>query len=465
MSKVKQPFFTTWNKLTRRNLVLLSVLFAITDIETTGSHASANSITEIAIVLTDGKTVQDTFTTLVRPDHYIPDYITSLTGITNEMVEAAPTFEEISAELITWFEDAIFVAHNVGFDYAFIKKAFADIGLRFNPQKLCTVRMARKIIPGHRSYSLGNICSDLGIGNDARHRALGDTMATVELFHQLVEKDQSGIIDGMLKRNSTEQWLPNKLSSDVFDSLPEKPGVYYMLDTSGKILYIGMSVNIKKRIRQHFGGKMESKRRQEFITDVADIHTVETGTELIARLLEDAEIRKHWPPHNKAQKRPTLKFGLLSYTDGEGYTRLAVQKIRPGIPCIRQFYSSTEGREWLFKASKTYGLHHELCNLTPTSTAKPSVEQHNSAVQQMIEDIKNEQGRMLIEGEGRSSNETSFVLLERNELKGYAHISDEESISSFEDFEAFLVQIPQSEMTESIIRANISNYKVTLFNE
>jgi DNA polymerase-3 subunit epsilon len=443
----------------------LDVLFAITDIETTGSHASANSITEIAVVLTDGKVVQDTFTTLIRPDHYIPDFITSLTGITNEMVEHAPTFQEVSAELITWFEDAVFVAHNVGFDYAFIKKAFADIGVRFNPQKLCTVRMSRKIIPGHQSYSLGKICSELGIGNDARHRALGDTMATVELFHHLMMTDQSGIIDDMLKRNSTTQWLPNKLSEEVFEGLPEKEGVYYMLDTSGKVLYIGMSINIKKRIRQHSGGKMESKRRQEFITDVAHIDTVETGTELIARLLEDAEIRKHWPPHNKAQKRPTLKFGLLSYQDGEGFTRLAVQKIRPGIPCIRQFYSNTEAREWLFKASKTYNLHSELCNLTPSADPKPSVDIHNAAVDQMIQELKNESGRMIIEGKGRSSDEKSFVLFERNELKGYAHIPFEESITSFDDFEIHLIQLPQSEMTESILRANISNYKVTLIDE
>lgn len=436
------------------------MLFAITDIETTGSHASANSITEIAVVLTDGKEIHDTYTSLIKPDHYIPDYITTLTGITNEMVEQAPTFEEVARELESWFEDAIFVAHNVGFDYAFIKKAFAEIGMRFNPKKLCTVRMARKIIPGHRSYSLGNICRDLGIGNDARHRALGDTMATVELFHLLMEKDNDGVIEQMLKRGSAEQWLPNKLPEHVFTNLPEKPGVYYMRDTSGKILYIGMSINIKKRIRQHFGGKMESKRRQEFITDVADIETVETGTELIARLLEDAEIRKHWPPHNKAQKRPTLNYGLLSYLDGEGYQRLAIQKVRKGIPCIRHFYSNGEAREWLFAQAKKYELHTELCNLTPSPLPKPPVEIHNQGVAQMIDDLRNEKGRFLIEGQGRTSDEKSFVLIDQNELRGYAHIPQSEQISSFDDFEAFLTELPRSEMTDSILRAHLASHRV-----
>ena len=436
------------------------MLFAITDIETTGSHASANSITEIAVVLTDGKEVHDTYTSLIRPDHYIPDYITSLTGITNDMVEQAPSFEEVARELETWFQDAVFVAHNVGFDYAFIKKAFAEIGMRFNPKKLCTVRMARKILPGHSSYSLGNICRDLGIGNEARHRALGDTMATVELFHLLMDKDDSGIIDQMLKRGSAEQWLPNKLPEQVFHDLPEKPGVYYMRDVSGRILYIGMSVNIKKRIRQHFGGKMESKRRQEFITDVAAIDTVETGTELIARLLEDAEIRKHWPPHNKAQKRPTLNYGLLSYADGEGYQRLAIQKVRKGIPCIRHFYSNAEAREWLFSQAKRYQLHTELCNLTPSPLPKPIADAHNKSVAAMIQDLQEEEGRFLIEGKGRSTNEKSFVFIDQNELRGFAHIPMKEQISSFNDFEAFLTELPRSEMTDSILRAHLSNHNI-----
>jgi len=95
-------------------------------------------------------------------------------------------------------------------------------------------------------------------------------MATVELFHHLMVTDQSGIIDDMLKRNSAAQWLPNKLSEEVFEGLPEKEGVYYMLDTSGKILYIGMSINIKKAHSTTFWSKMEIQNvGQEFITDVS----------------------------------------------------------------------------------------------------------------------------------------------------------------------------------------------------
>ena len=120
--------------------------------------AAANSIIEIAIRIFDGEKVIEDFETLVNPGQVIPKYIQAFTGITNEMVEDAPRFEEIAEKVFTCLQGNIFVAHAVNFDYSFIKSHLEFYGYSFNAKKLCTVRLSRQIFPGLPSYSLGNLC-------------------------------------------------------------------------------------------------------------------------------------------------------------------------------------------------------------------------------------------------------------------------------------------------------------------
>ena len=133
------------------------MLFAIVDIETTGSYAAGSGITEIAIAIHDGKEVLSTYETLINPNRPIPYFIQNLTGITPDMVENAPSFEEVAGQINELLTGKIFVAHNVNFDYSFVKHNLERCGYQIDARKLCTVRMARKIIPGYPSYSLGRI--------------------------------------------------------------------------------------------------------------------------------------------------------------------------------------------------------------------------------------------------------------------------------------------------------------------
>ena len=143
-------------------------LYAVVDLETTGGRYTRDRITEIAIVLHDGEKVLDTYETLVNPECYIPYGITQLTGITQEMVNEAPKFYEVAREVVERTEGAIFVAHNVRFDYSFLREEFARLGYTFTRKQLCTVRLSRKAFPGLSSYSLGNITRNLRIPNEAR---------------------------------------------------------------------------------------------------------------------------------------------------------------------------------------------------------------------------------------------------------------------------------------------------------
>ncbi len=185
-------------------------MYAIVDIETTGGSSRLEKITEIAIYIHDGTKITEEYSTLINPERNIPYFITNLTGITNEMVEKAPCFYEVAKKIVEITEGKIFVAHNARFDYSFIRQEFSMLGYNFRRPLLDTVSLSRKLLPGHRSYSLGNLCSDLGIEINGRHRASGDAFATVRLFEMLLEKDSEKLPEerGIIRNRKTSRLHP-----------------------------------------------------------------------------------------------------------------------------------------------------------------------------------------------------------------------------------------------------------------
>ncbi len=165
-------------------------MYAIIDIETTGNSYKNGKITEIAIYQHNGIEITGSYSSLIHPEMDIPLFITNLTGINNKMVEHAPKFYEIAKKIVEMTAGRIFVAHNVQFDYKFIKQEFERLGYDYNCKTLCTVKLARKLLPGHPSYSLGKLCAELGIEINGRHRAAGDALATVKLFEILLQKNE-----------------------------------------------------------------------------------------------------------------------------------------------------------------------------------------------------------------------------------------------------------------------------------
>ena len=179
--------------------------YAIVDIETTGGNASDSRITEIAIIIHDGENVIERYETLVNPEKEIPIPIFALTGINNEMVANAPIFDDISEKVLEMLTDRVFVAHNVNFDYSFVRHQLEQAGFKWTAKKLCTVRAARRIRPGFPSYSLGKLCNSLDITLENRHRAGGDAAATAILFSRLLVWDDEGHIEQMIKNTAQDQ--------------------------------------------------------------------------------------------------------------------------------------------------------------------------------------------------------------------------------------------------------------------
>src|ERR1051325_7972827 len=214
-------------------------MFAIIDTETTGGNPVKDRIMEIAIVLHDGEKVIEEFSTLINPQTPIAPFIISLTGINDDMVAGAPTFESIADNIMRITDKSIFVAHNCRFDYSVLRKEFKRMGIRFQRKQLCTVHLSQKLIPGRQSYSLGKLCRGMGIPVEKRHRALGDARATALLFEKLLSSDRQHIIDSVFVDELEGADVPPNLSRETVDDLPEETGVFYFLDDKLNTLYVG----------------------------------------------------------------------------------------------------------------------------------------------------------------------------------------------------------------------------------
>ena len=431
-------------------------MYSVVDIETTGNGYRGQRITEISIFVFDGKNIIDEYTSLVNPEQTIPPFITNLTGITDAMVRTAPKFYEIARKVQEMTKDSIFVAHNVNFDYNIIQQEFKDLGFDFKRQKLCTVRLSRKIIPGLKSYSLGNICSAEGIHISDRHRAKGDAEATVELFRRLIERDDQFVIHGFLNRKSRQATLPPLVDKTVVDGLPETPGVYYFKNVKKEIIYVGKAINIKQRVISHFYDK--KKKEITMCLETAYISYEETGSELLALLKESADIKRLYPKFNRAQKATNEQVGLFSYVDQKGILHLAYNRLKLVSNAILKFYNVTECRNFLEKLCEEFELCPKYCHLQTNVNAcfhyqikqcrgictdQESVAAYNERVQNAITSLNWDSDRLVIKEKGRTDHEIGFVLILDGIYKGYGFLDKDLQPENPDDY-LFYVQ-PQKD--------------------
>ncbi|EIM75020.1 DNA polymerase III subunit epsilon [Nitritalea halalkaliphila LW7] len=442
--------------------------FAIVDIETTGSHAHAGAITEIAILIHDGQQVLETFQTLVNPERPIPHFITGLTGIDNQMVADAPTLRELAPKLHALLAPHTFVAHNVNFDYTFLKVALEREGFSWQAQRLCTVRLARKAFPGLRSYSLGRLCEQLGIPIAARHRAFGDAEATAVLFGRIFQQAPELIL-GTGKKKKQYAFLPPNFSPERFEALPEETGIYYFLNAKGDILYIGKALNIKKRFQQHFASAQKDPGKLALAADLHDVAVELTGSELLAYLLELQGIKKHWPPFNAALKRPVQQWGLYRYQDHLGYSRFSVAKAKKGFEALLLFDSHSEAWSFWKKAVQDFGLCPKLSGVQKTPAAcydrqagscagacegAEPVAIYEEKVFALLQRIQSLKGQLLLQLPGRKAREQAFIRVENGCFTGYAFLNPEEvQIQAPEELSSYLQAVPAYPESGYIMRS------------
>ncbi|SKB42586.1 exonuclease domain-containing protein [Daejeonella lutea] len=442
-------------------------MYAIVDIETTGGHASANGITEVAILIHDGKEIIRKYSTLINPLMPIPVYIQALTGIDEEMVSRAPTFNQVANEIYSLLQDKVFVAHNVNFDFSFLRYHLAAAGYVLQTKKVCTVRLSRKIMPGFSSYSLGKLCKQVGIDLIDRHRAMGDASATACLFTMLLERDTEGHIQKALNQRSKEQSLPPHLPKDDIDKLPSVPGIYYFHNSKAKVVYVGKAIDIRKRVNSHFANNKPGRQKQDFLRDIHHITFAECATELMAFILEAVEIKRLWPAHNRALKRFEHAFGLYVFEDQNGYLRLAVDKRRKFSQPVYTFNSIFEGYALIKQLVKEFNLCPKLCFIQRNNdqclgmhdhSCFGACEQHeikedyNSRVLGSIDHLNSVLPSFAIVDKGRTLSEKSCILMEKGIFYGMGFIPEDQHIDNISSLKDQLTIHPSTDYIRNMIQ-------------
>lgn len=447
-------------------------MYAIVDIETTGAYASGHAITEIAILLHDGQQITGQFQSLVNPHQQIPRYITALTGITNEMVEDAPSFEDIAEQVYQLLEGRVFIAHSVNFDFPFVKGHLGRCGYDLQVKKLCTVRLSRKLVPGFPSYSLGNLCHSLGIPLEDRHRAAGDAAATARLFSYLLQRDEEKFILKSLQRNSKETILPPNVPKEQFDQLPYTPGVYYFHDEKGKVIYVGKARNIRHRVNSHFSNNSQSRQKQNFIRHTHQISYQPCATELMAQILESTEIKKRWPVYNYSQKRQEQLYGIFAYEDRNGYLRLIIEKNKARLEAIHTFHYLTEGHSLLRRLIQEYRLCPKLCFIQTSNDRcvgmedgycdgacehEEAADSYNERVQAAMRSMLDRPSFAIIE-EGLQAAEQSCVLVWKGEFVAMGYIASDIQISDPDQLRDYLTPYKENLFIRNLVHSYASKF-------
>ncbi|MDO5980079.1 exonuclease domain-containing protein [Flavivirga spongiicola] len=410
-------------------------MYAIVDIETTGLGARGNKITEISIFVHDGTKVINEFTTLVNPEVPISYGITRLTGITDDMVRKAPKFHEIAKDVLEYTQDCIFVAHSVNFDFNVIKHELQELGSEYKRKKLCTVRLSRKLMPGQRSYSLGNLCTTLGIKINGRHRARGDAEATVILFEKLLALDNDDVFDSFLNKRSRQATLPPLLPKKVIDELPNKTGVYYFKDVNGKVIYVGKAIDIKQRVLSHLYSK--ANKELKLCNDTANITYQLTGNEFVALLQESDDIKRLYPKYNHAQKRNNLSYGIGTYQDRQGVIHVIYNSLKVLKNPILKFYNKRDCIAFLEALCEKHELCPRYCNLQNITGGcfhyqikkcrgvcrnTEDIQSYNKRVQKALELLLNKNSYVIKEA-GRKANEVALILIKNGTYQGFGYTS------------------------------------------
>jgi DNA polymerase-3 subunit epsilon len=338
------------------------------DIETTGVSYQRHRVIEVAAIRVENSRIVDSFTSLVDPQTPLPPFITGLTGINEADLASAPTFYDIAASLHQLLAGAVFVAHNVRFDYGFLKREFKDSGFSFSPKLLCTVRLSRALYPAERGHKLQNLIDRCGLEVAARHRAYDDAQAVWQFIQHAQSVFPAPLLEAALHRQLKAPSLPRGLEPAMVRQLPETTGVYIFEDEAGRPLYIGKSVNVRKRVMSHFSADHSFESEFKISQQVANIRAIPTAGELQALLLESKLIKEKQPLYNR-QLRRTQKLTLArQIITADGFVTVDIEdvaRIEPdNLKDILGVYTTKgKAREHLNQIIKDHGLCPKLMGL------------------------------------------------------------------------------------------------------
>lgn len=445
-------------------------MYAIVDIETTGGKFNEEGITEIAIYQHNGQKVTDQFISLVNPEREIQPFVEKLTGINSKMLRSAPRFFEIAKRILEITESCLIVAHNADFDYRILRTEFKRLGYNFERDSLCTVNLSQQLLPEMESYKLGQLVRSLGIPISDRHRAQGDALATVKLFELLLEKDSNKeILKSQIKALHTHR-VPSKYLS-VIEELPTATGVYYLHNAVGDILYIGKSKNIQKRVRAHLMGS--DRKSQKIQEKLHKVNFETTGSELIALLKEQHEIKKNQPRINKDGRYRLYPMGIRIDRTTE-YHQLILEQVRAQREYLAVFKNGRVAKHQMTQWIEKFELCQKHSSLQETDGAcfgyknnrckgacvgEESAEHYNQRFESLPPQNHYPHDDFLMVCHGRKDGEYSFIYIENQQYKGYGFYELNHQINSKDKILNRMIAMEDNSDCRALILAHIKKNK------
>ncbi len=439
-------------------------MYAVIDVETTGGSPAVDRVIEIAIILFDGKNVIEEYSTLVNPGRAIDAWVVKLTGINQNMVKYAPTFEEVYPKILELTEGKIFTAHNVKFDFGIIRKEFKRIGIDYTRKQLDTVSLSRRAMPGLNSYSLGKLCETIGIQIENRHRALGDAEATVKLLELILAAENSEkLLDIELRDGLDVTALPPQIQAAHIEMLPEEAGVYYLKNSEGNTMLTDAAKNIRKKVIQHFAKSASDVLEKELTQQVHAIDYELTGTELIAKLMllkQQQSIEKG----TKHLKENAPQFGIFLNKDADGVIHLKVQALKHAEEQTHlKFSSRPAAMRVLTKIASDNNLYGYYAMLNRLKEKEQDISKMRDMLNQKIaQSVKRylfRANNFFIISEGVHPDENSVVWVENNQYKGYGFFFKEVIEPTVENLKTIIQPDEHSAEAQKIIRQYLKKAK------
>ncbi len=446
-------------------------MYAVLDIETTGGKFDEEGITEIAIYQFDGAKVTDQLVSLINPERPIQPFVEKLTGIHQKMLQNAPRFFEIAKRIIEITEDCILVAHNADFDCRILQTEFRRLGYDYHRQSLCTVNLSQLLYPEQASFKLGKLTRALGIPISDRHRAQGDALATLKLFQLLLEKDAEKHILKTQIRTFSKNRLP-LAHHKLLDTLPTDRGVYYIYNQNQELVYIGKSNNIKKRILTHLTSK--NQKSQKIKSQLTQVTFEKTGSEFIALLKEQNEIKKNQPLLNHALKYRIFPMGIRLETDLEGYQNLILEQVHVDQQYLLVFKNKKSASERLLHWIDYYDLcqnktaltnnkarcmDYDLKKCSGACTGEEHPEDYNKKISELKNDLTYPYPNFLIIDYGRQKGEYSFILIDNHCFKGYGYYELNHQIKTLDKINSRLIAMDDNPDCRALIRSLLEKKK------
>jgi DNA polymerase-3 subunit epsilon len=274
----------------------------------------------------------------------------------------------VADRLLEIMDGALFVAHNVRFDFSFLKQEFQRIGTDFGPRQLCTVKLSRKLYPEQKSHKLASLIERHGFSYNARHRAYDDALILWQFLQHVSRSFEYSELETAVKAQLRHPSLPKQLDRQLIDSLPLGPGVYIFHDEAGSPLYVGKSVNIRQRVLSHFTKDTTEYREFKITQMIHDITYESTGGELEALLRESQLIKQLQPLYNRRLRRVNKLVSVMRRIDGDGYIHLVQETLETVSPLqfdiIMALYDKrSTAKSSLLTAVQTFDLCPKLCGL------------------------------------------------------------------------------------------------------